>query len=322
MAMQVQIPRLVYEKIMHWVSKTDIEVSGFGRCTYYPETEVLWVHDAFLAKQQGGSAHTDIDAESHGKMLFDARGKEGTLRWWWHSHVNMPVFWSGQDTATIKQLSMPGWHAATVFNKKYQTRSAIGVRVESKSMLTGKDEIMVHIYDELPTFIMTEGKTTELEKEWDEQFKENVLEKKYVPPYQNYQSYDDYRRDGGSSYVQKEQERAAETDEKKRQETERPSLFSVASDAHMSEDMEVDPQSLAQLPIAEDEGFYGYGLIREAQVLGMSPFRYRAILDSVEPDMRRLKDDIEKQLAQAEKEGKLCLVTDLRSQVTPTSPAN
>jgi hypothetical protein len=28
--MKIQIPTLVYDKIMHWINKTDNEVSGFG----------------------------------------------------------------------------------------------------------------------------------------------------------------------------------------------------------------------------------------------------------------------------------------------------
>ena len=138
--MQIQIPREVFNKIMHWVNKSNDEVSGFGKCTYYKETGVLYVHDAYLLKQTNGAAHTDIDGQSLARLTYKTREEEGELKWWWHSHVNMQVFWSGTDTATIKELASQGWIGATVFNKREEMRSAIGV--VTKSDILG-DEVLI-----------------------------------------------------------------------------------------------------------------------------------------------------------------------------------
>ena len=182
--MQIQIPREVFNKIMHWVNKSNDEVSGFGKCTYYKETGVLYVHDAYLLKQTNGAAHTDIDGQSLARLMYKTREEEGELKWWWHSHVNMQVFWSGTDTATIKELASQGWIGATVFNKREEMRSAIGV--VTKSDILG-DEVLIR--DELPTYIMDEV-DEEATKAWDQEYTENVQEKKYTYSNSYYSNYD------------------------------------------------------------------------------------------------------------------------------------
>ena len=171
--MEIQIPRAVYDKIMHWINKSDDEVSGFGKVTYWKDTGVLQVHDAYLLKQKNGAAHTDIDGQSLAKLMYTSREEQGELKWWWHSHVNMAVFWSGTDTATIKELASQGWMSATVFNKKNEMRTALGYKVDA-----GEFGTEVVIKDELPTFIMPEYDET-VTSTWDKEYDDNV-EKKQV----------------------------------------------------------------------------------------------------------------------------------------------
>lgn len=184
--MEIQIPRQVYAKVMHWINKSNDEVSGFGRATYHKETGVLWVHDAYLIKQRNGAAHTDIDGQSLAKLMFKTKDLEGELKWWWHSHVNMAVFWSGTDTATIKELASQGWMAATVFNKKEETRSALGYLTSTE--LFGSEVV---IKDSLETYII-DIEDDEVKKSWDKEYDDNI--DKSTPaawPRSMYSGYDD-----------------------------------------------------------------------------------------------------------------------------------
>ena len=119
---KVIIGNEVYNKVMHWVNKSTVEVSGLGKVVLEDGNYV--VKSAYLLKQENTSATTDIDAEAVAKLLYETREEEGHLNWWWHSHVNMGVFWSGTDQTTIKDFGDQGMCVATVFNKKEETKSA------------------------------------------------------------------------------------------------------------------------------------------------------------------------------------------------------
>lgn len=171
MEIQVQLKRETYLKIMHWINKSSDEVSGFGKVTYHAETGVFEIHDAYLIKQANGAAHTDIDGQDLAKLMYTSRETEGELKWWWHSHVKMQVFWSGTDTATIKELGSQGWCLATVFNQMEDSRSALGYAVSNP--VFGND---ILIKDELDLFIM-DDLSDERTKSWDEEYTSKVQPK-------------------------------------------------------------------------------------------------------------------------------------------------
>lgn len=112
----------VYRKVMHWVHKSQYEVSGLG-VIKIEDGGILRVVQAILLPQKNGTATTDIEAEDVNRALFQLRNVEGELKWWWHSHVQMGVFWSGTDDDTIKKFGSGGWVVATVFNQKNEVKS-------------------------------------------------------------------------------------------------------------------------------------------------------------------------------------------------------
>lgn len=65
-----------------------------------------------------------MDAASIAKAMYETRDDEGMFNFWWHSHVNMGVFWSGTDMDTIRQIGSQGFVVATVFNKKNEMLDA------------------------------------------------------------------------------------------------------------------------------------------------------------------------------------------------------
>lgn len=99
------------------------------------------------------------------------------------SHVDMSVFWSGTDTNTIKELGKEGWITATVFNKKYESRSALCYNAESETKSpwgTFKENKQV-IVDELELVIWKDWYTDELTAQWDKEFEDNVKKKTWTP---------------------------------------------------------------------------------------------------------------------------------------------
>ena len=170
----VQIDAMVYYKIMHWVQKENQEVSGLGMIEVDHETNTLRVVDAILLTQENTGSSTEIDAAAIGKAMheFRQRAAPGMLKWWWHSHVNMPVFWSGTDVAAMKCLAggdtdTPSWFVATVFNKKAEMLSAYVQNRPIKLVQT-----------ELPTAVKFQFKEG-LVSSWDEEYDSKVDTKTY-----------------------------------------------------------------------------------------------------------------------------------------------
>lgn len=112
------------EKIKYWVAISNIEISGLGKCSFDKESNSFLVSDVWLLEQENSATTTDIDAAASAKLMFETKDVEGDLNFWWHSHVNMGVFWSGTDTSTIKEFGDNGYCLATVFNKKGEMKSA------------------------------------------------------------------------------------------------------------------------------------------------------------------------------------------------------
>lgn len=124
MLKKIRIGREAYDKIMYYVNKSNFEVSGFGNVVVIDG--IPTVDEIFLIKQENHSTETEMEADAIGKALYDhhVSGMEGELKFWWHSHVNMDVFWSGTDMSTINQLTEDGWFIHGVFNKKYEYKCA------------------------------------------------------------------------------------------------------------------------------------------------------------------------------------------------------
>lgn len=268
----VHIPQEVYDKVMHWVNKGSIEVSGFGKVIFDEENLRFTVVDAYLLDQEGGSAHTDIDETALGRLMYQTKDVEGDLRWWWHSHVKMPVFWSGIDTDTIKTYGANGWLLATVFNQKYEMRSAVGHRV--LSILGVEVQVIDNIETEITRYI-----DPRLEQEWDELYTTHVKEKKFTPT----TLIGDKAWDGhwdGNTYI-------GGAKHYKEEETLIAEMLGNDTDYSVSK---------------RDPGWLGYGVTVEAKALGMTAEAYVDLLNS---SNHAKVDRVIEKLERLEKQGKL-----------------
>jgi hypothetical protein len=158
--LKIEIDPLILQKVMHWVDKSNFEVSGLGNIVFDQESNTLKVVSAILLPQKNTGTTTDIEPAAVNKAMFLLRNEPGQLRWWWHSHVNMGVFWSGTDVDTIKKLGGGGWFAATVFNKRREMKSAFC-----------QNEPVRLLLPDIPTSIVVSETLT---KCWDEEYEKNV----------------------------------------------------------------------------------------------------------------------------------------------------
>jgi len=159
------ISQTAYDKIMYYVDKCPKEISGLGVVENFDG--VLTVTDIILLKQECTATETDLDADAIATAEYEHHksGKAGELRFWWHSHVNMGVFWSGTDKTAMKELSEHGWFIHGVFNKKGEVRCAY---TANKPLKIFVDDIDLEIDDTIYPNENIEGWTetrTALEQE-------------------------------------------------------------------------------------------------------------------------------------------------------------
>jgi hypothetical protein len=171
------IPRHINDQVMYWVNKSTKEVSWFGTLDFDKELQRFTVKKVYLLKQEVTGSTTDINEDAMAELMWQVHKEDpmSELRWWGHSHVDMPVFWSGEDKNTIRQLGYNGWILATVFNKKHERRTAFCAPTE---VLGNEHEIFV---DEIPTSVQYTLDESQ-EQIWASEYEQLVLEKKPPEP--------------------------------------------------------------------------------------------------------------------------------------------
>lgn len=201
----VHISEACYQKIMHWIKKAgSFEVSGLGNVIYDPANRVFLVDEVYLLQQENTGTTTDINDVAVGKLMYEHHKskRKGELRFWWHSHANMGVFWSQTDISTIKHLSTGGWFLNTVFNAKEEMKTAFYM---TEPMAVFADDLSTSIISDIDVgkvkkmfekmgFTIRKGKINDIlwaieadvsdenRKAWDEEYDAKVSSKKYTPP--------------------------------------------------------------------------------------------------------------------------------------------
>lgn len=95
------------------------EVSGLGTVKLINRHDLL-IEEVFLLKQKCTPVETVLDQKDVARLINEMvrEGRDTSLlKLWWHSHVEMPVFWSlGTDEVTISKLGRK-WMLSLVCNK-------------------------------------------------------------------------------------------------------------------------------------------------------------------------------------------------------------
>lgn len=124
---RVAVPEKVWKRLLAYIEACPMEVGGLG--TIEPIDGKLVVTDVFLLEQEVTNVRTLLDPAAVHRFIAEwVRGGKDheLLRFWWHSHADMAVFWSETDMATIREFSQGGnWLVSLVGNHKRETRTRI-----------------------------------------------------------------------------------------------------------------------------------------------------------------------------------------------------
>ena len=218
------------EKIWWYVDKCEKEISGLGKVIRRPDGS-LHVNKIYLLEQECSAVETELDDEAVAQLLYEARNDEGQMLFWWHSHVDMPTFWSGTDIEAIHQLGKAGMVLSTVYNKKRDSRTSLFVAATEYAPEMFLDDLELNVMGLLDT-----SETEQLEKEYD---------KKVTFPAPNYPNYHTHM-DRGSYF----------------QDVDTPSWGSLQGVQESNEDKKIEPTNISfmfdnynKLPNS-DKGFF------------------------------------------------------------------
>lgn len=260
------IPDDVYQKIHHWLNKSKNEVSGFGSLDYDEPTNTFTVKDVKLLKQTVTPTSTEIDPHAIGKMMYDMREERLGMKWHWHTHPNMGVFWSGDDMEVIRSLGQQGWILASVFNEKGEIRTAFYTTSQVNGPLGIRDHDIFH--DELKTDVIRY-----LPKEFfavlDEEYEATVLKEAARPPY----TPPTWRGHGGWSGYEDEWPSMVEVSTDK----EEPFISKTNDETRWSHEIKL---SYNDFGYAEVHGKYVYNPMHDTDIKGE-----RAIMHTILVDM-------------------------------------
>ncbi len=109
----------VEERMRHYTNLAAGEVSGLGTVEEFAGG--FLVTDIFLPKQSCSPSGTELDQESVATLIMEldqAGADAGSLRFWWHSHAGLDVFWSRTDEECIASLANGDYVLSLVTNKR------------------------------------------------------------------------------------------------------------------------------------------------------------------------------------------------------------
>lgn len=116
---------MAYQRIITWVDACAIEVCGLGRILHFPNENRYHIASTYLPEQISSGAETEATPLGIARIEHDSRNDPGHMNFRWHSHVNMPAFWSGTDITCIKSTGAEWFTLHLVINKKREYRCAL-----------------------------------------------------------------------------------------------------------------------------------------------------------------------------------------------------
>lgn len=124
------LPFSVQTKLGLYARSIDKEISGLGEIVFDKAQNMLRVEQLHLVPQKCSAADTELTPAGLQAFLagfLQGNGNPEHLRFHWHSHVKMGVFWSAQDDSFCRGWDAP-WFAALVTNHKGEYLARLEVR--------------------------------------------------------------------------------------------------------------------------------------------------------------------------------------------------
>ncbi|MDD4409368.1 MAG: hypothetical protein PHW52_01805 [Candidatus Pacebacteria bacterium] len=154
----VRISFEAMQRLCMYIRYCQEEVSGLGRVSMVGNNFVI--HDVYLLEQKVSATNTVLSPKDLSnflvKMVTDGDDPEG-IKLWWHSHVDMPVFWSNIDEHTAGSFRNK-WMLSLVGNKAEEFRIRLDIFDPFRLTIDGL-ELKIDFSDDL---IMTEDVKKEI----------------------------------------------------------------------------------------------------------------------------------------------------------------
>ncbi len=148
--MKLLIQQTVWDKIMAYTDICPDEISGLGKVE--SRLGQLVVTDVAIFEQKVSGAHSTIEMEALAKFQEErVRAGESMKEWcfWWHSHANMGVFFSGTDTGTIETSTEFPYLVSLVVNKKHESLARLDLRTPVRATIDLQVEILEEVNEEI-----------------------------------------------------------------------------------------------------------------------------------------------------------------------------
>lgn len=118
----------LYIKLFEYAKSVNHEISGLGAIKYNPDTHIINIEDIYLLRQRSTVGDTEIQPDAIAQLLLDPNIDPSTIKFWWHSHGNLGVFWSQQDESCINGLGQSmDWLVSLVIDRKHHYRLRLDI---------------------------------------------------------------------------------------------------------------------------------------------------------------------------------------------------
>lgn len=135
--MKCYIENKAWQKMQYYIQNIDAEISGLGK-TYVKDGDI-YVTDLTIFKQEVTGVNTDLSQDNRALFQNELKKKgEDVSKWnlWWHSHVNMNVFWSGTDDKAVENdMGKIPYLLSIVSNKKKEIKTRVDFTMNGSSEL-------------------------------------------------------------------------------------------------------------------------------------------------------------------------------------------
>lgn len=147
----------VWQKLQTYVQLCHTEINGFGVIQRL-NPHVFLLEDVFIFEQEASDVHVTVSSEVMHRRLYqlDQAGmKLSTIRFQWHSHVNMAAYMSDVDEANID--AYPGdWMISLVANKRGEFEARLDVMKPLRLTLAMAVEVVIGPSDSFSDVIRAE----------------------------------------------------------------------------------------------------------------------------------------------------------------------
>jgi proteasome lid subunit RPN8/RPN11 len=112
------IPLGVWEQLQAYVQACPVEINGFGMIDRVGHQ--FHLREVFILEQTATGASVDVSATAihqHINQMIQTGQDPSRMRLQWHSHVNMPAYFSGVDLNNIENYGGE-WMISLVTNKQ------------------------------------------------------------------------------------------------------------------------------------------------------------------------------------------------------------